>query len=283
MGTVALRDDAFESAVDTTTGAPSRLLLLSEGPRVMCAFQRLLLAAPWLGTAPRGDGQPVLVLPGLLAGDSSTTILRSYLSLLGYKTYKWHLGRNVGPTAAVRAGLADTIARVSRRNRATVSVIGWSLGGIYARELAHSHPEQVRQVITLASPYRLRHPDQSRAHGAFVRYSHLHTVDPDSTEAVSALSHRRSALPVPVPSSSFYSRTDGIVSWQHCIEPQSDTAENVRTFTSHLGIGFDPHVLWAVADRLALPEGEMTPFAPPRLLAPLFPTPDDPGAPDDDR
>ena len=266
-------EELCPSPVDEAAAAPSALLLAAEVPRVVMAVDALLLAAPWLRCAPKGNGHPVLVLPGLLANDLSTLVLRRFLRQQGFHPYKWHLGRNVGPTAAVRAALPAAIKRISRRNRSTVSVIGWSLGGIYARDLAHRHPEHVRQVITLASPYRLQHPGQSRANNAFYRYSHLHDID---DEERAARITGRSALPLPVPSTSIYSRTDGIVAWQHCLEPPTEHSENIRVRSSHLGIGFDPQVLWAVADRLAQREGEWAPFVPPTLLSPFFPAPDTP-------
>ena len=259
------------SAADEAAAAPSTLVAAAEVPRVVLAVDAYVLASPLLRLAPRGDGHPVLVLPGLLAGDWSTLALRRFLRRQGFHPYKWHLGRNVGPTAAVRAELPAAIERISRRNRSTVSVIGWSLGGIYARELAHRHPEHIRQVITLASPYRLRTPGQSRAHNAYHRYSHLHAVEGDPAQVTGMSPH-----PLSLPSTSIYSRMDGIVAWQHCIEPESEQSENIRVRSSHLGIGFDPHVLYAIADRLAQPEGEWSPFAPPKALAPLFPAPDNP-------
>lgn len=259
------------SDVDEAAGKPPALLAAAEVPRALLAVDAWLLAHPWLRLAPKGDGHPVLILPGLLGGDSSTLALRHVLRRLGYHPYKWHLGRNVGPTAAVRAELPVAIQRIARRNRSTVSVLGWSLGGIYARELAHRHPDCVRQVVTLASPYRLRHPEQSRAGTTFTRYSHLHQQEGDPREVTGMSPH-----PLTVPSTSIYSRLDGIVAWQHCIEPRGERAENIRVRSGHLGIGFDPLAIWAVVDRLSQPEGEWAPFVAPRFLAPFFPPSDDP-------
>lgn len=270
-----LTEEFQPSDADEAAGKPHLLLTAAEVVRVVMAVDAWLLAYPWLRRAPRGKGHPVLILPGLLAGDASTVALRHVLRRLGYRPYKWHLGRNVGPTAAVRAELPATIQRIARRNRSTVSVIGWSLGGIYARELAHRHPECVRQVITLASPYRLRHPGQSRADRAFHKYSHLHVWEEEAVEQAAGITGI-SPRPLTVPSTSIYSRMDGIVAWQHCIEPEGDQAENIRVRSSHLGIGFDPHVLWAIVDRLAQPEGEWSPFVAPRPLRPFFPPSDNP-------
>lgn len=267
----ALTEELWPSGVDEAADKPSFVLTASEAARVVVAVDAWLLAYPWLRRAPRGDGHPVLVLPGLMAGDASTLALRHILRRLNYRPYKWHLGRNVGPTPAVRAELPAAIERIARRNRSTVSLVGWSMGGIYARELAHRNPDSVRQVITLASPYRIRHAGQSRADSAFTRYSHLHVWE-GGREQVSGTIRR----PLTVPSTSIYSRLDGIVPWQHCIEPVGAQAENIRVRSSHLGIGFDPHVLWAVVDRLSQAEGQWSPFDPPRLLTPFFPPPDHP-------
>src|SRR6267143_834423 len=121
----------------------------------------LLLAAPALLAAPRGDGHGVLVVPGLLAGDASTVPLRAFLRWLGYDVRGWDLGRNRGPTETVLAGLPSTVLDHSERTGRPVSLIGWSLGGIYAREMARRHPRQVRQVITLGSPYAMHDPRQT--------------------------------------------------------------------------------------------------------------------------
>ncbi len=262
----------FEASMaDRITHAPGRFWLAAEVPRVALGMHLMASALPLLPTTASGDGHPVLVLPGLGAGDWSTLPLRNFLRLRGWRPYGWHLGRNVGPTAAVRAELPVAVERIARRNRAKVSIIGWSLGGIYARELAHLHPESVRQVITLASPYRLQRPEQSHAGGMFSRYAHLHAQDDERLTVTG-----RSAVPVPVPASSFHSTEDGIVAWQHCVEPPTPTSENIRVRSGHLSIGYDPYVMYAIADRLAQPEGRWRPFRAPAPLRCFFPTPDNP-------
>ncbi len=120
-----------------------------------------------LATAPHGDGHPVFVLPGLLAGDPSTFSLRTYLTYLGYEVHGWQLGRNIGPTRHVVEGLRRRTAEIAERHGRPMSVIGWSLGGIFARELARQRPELVRQVITLGSPFRMQHPDEAPAYKAY--------------------------------------------------------------------------------------------------------------------
>ncbi len=207
----------------------------------------------------------MLVLPGLLAADASTVALRRFLRWLGYDVRGWDLGRNLGPTDEVLDGLPRALLAVAEHTGGPVSLIGWSLGGIYARELARQHPGQARQVITLGSPFALTHPRQSRADGAYQRRRHLHA----GGERVPT--RDQMSRPIGVPSTAVYSRRDGIVSWQACIEPETAFHENVEVRCGHLGFGVDPATLWLVADRLAVPAGQRRTFRPPLALGPLYP------------
>src|SRR5215831_17014221 len=132
---------------------PNPGLLLLEG-RALLELAALLPAYPFLRRAPAGDGHPVLVLPGFMASDFSTRALRRFLRDKGYRTHGWKLGRNLGPNQATIAAMVGRLRDLEQRYDRRVSLIGWSLGGIYARELARAMPELVRQVITLASPFR---------------------------------------------------------------------------------------------------------------------------------
>ena len=136
-----------------TIRPPSPALLALEG-RAWLEFAALLPALPLLGRAPAGDGHPVLVLPGWLANDRSTQALRWFLRDRGYHAHGWKLGRNLGPSSALAPALRQRFTALRARHGRKVSLIGWSLGGIYARELARRFPDDVRQVITLASPFR---------------------------------------------------------------------------------------------------------------------------------
>jgi len=246
-------------------GKPATGLLFTEPLRGLADLGALTLAAPGLLAAPRGDGHGVLVFPGLLASDSSTLPLRTFLRWLGYDVRGWDLGRNNGPTEEVLAGLPRAIIDHAERSGRPVSLIGWSLGGIYAREMARRHPRQVRQVITLGSPYAMRDPEQSHAHGPYRRLRSLHA--PEARMPGPELRSR----PIAAPSTSVYSRWDGVVAWQTCIEPETPVHKNVEVRCSHLGFGVDPATLWLIADRLAVPAGQRVPFRPPLALRPLYP------------
>jgi dienelactone hydrolase len=245
---------------------PSLGLYLTEPARGLADLATLPLAGLWLPVAPRGDGHGVLVLPGLLASDTSTVPLRWWLTWLGYDVHGWELGRNHGPTDEVLDGLPAALTTLAGRTGGPVSIIGWSLGGIYARELAREYPRLTRQVITLGSPFALTGSGHTRADGVYRRHSGLHAASGrlPTREAV--------ARPVNVPSTAVYSRYDGVVSWQNCIEAETERHINVEVRCGHLGFGVDPATLWLIADRLAVPAGERRPFRPPPLLRPLYPS-----------
>jgi pimeloyl-ACP methyl ester carboxylesterase len=249
---------------------------LTEPMRGVLTFSTLPFAARWLRRAPRGDGHGVLVLPGLLADDRSTGTMRAFLAGLGYAVRGWGLGRNLGPTDLVITGMPRLLKDLATTTGRPVSVIGWSLGGVYARELARDHPDLVRQVITLGSPFGLVDDRQSRADGAFRRGARRH-VDPARLPTREQL--RR---PVPVPSTAIYSRSDGIVDWHACMNDDSvnddsvnidstATHQNVEVRCGHLGFGVDASTLWTIADRLAQPPGRCTPFHPPAGARAWFP------------
>jgi pimeloyl-ACP methyl ester carboxylesterase len=244
-------------------------LAATEPARTLVSAGALAAALPLLRWAPRGEEHPVLVLPGLLASDTSTRVLRTWLSRLGYPVVGWALGRNRGPTHEVLDELPRLLDRLAREHGAPVSIVGWSLGGIYARRLAQRAPLQVRQVISLGSPFSSagRAPDGSPGARGFQRYSALH-----SDRAVPA-SRRALAKPLPVPSTAVYSRWDGVVDWRACRQRSGPTSENVAVRASHLGMGHDPAVLWVVADRLAQPRDEWQAFRRPTRfgLGTLFP------------
>ncbi|HJQ59855.1 MAG TPA: alpha/beta hydrolase [Vineibacter sp.] len=233
-------------------GPPSRALLLLEG-RALWEAWALAASFPFLCQAPRGDGHGVLVLPGLMASDASTAALRGFLGHQGYVAQGWGLGLNLGLRQGVRAQMLDRLLALHQSTGRKVSLIGWSLGGIYARELAKYQPEVVRTVITLGSPFA-GHPRSTHAWRLYETASGQQVGDHDASY-VEAL--RR---PPPMPTTAIYSRTDGICAWQSCRERSGDNVENIEVHSSHCGLGHHPAVIYAVADRLAQAEGAWRPF-----------------------
>ena len=227
-------------------------LLLAEA-RGIFELNASLLLSPLLMTAPRGDGHPVLTLPGFLASDLSMAPMRRYLKELGYDARAWQMGRNIGGVARMRAALRDRLAEIHGESGRKVSIIGWSLGGVYARDLALQAPAMVRSVVTLGSPFA----GDVTATNATRLYEVL------SGETVESFPELRSAISgdLPVPATSIYSRSDGVVNWHTCCLRPSDTAENIEIYlASHVGLGVNPAALWAVADRLAQVEGRFSQF-----------------------
>lgn len=231
---------------------PGLGLLLAEA-RGLFELNASILLSPVLMRAPKGDGHPVLALPGFLASDLSMVPMRRYLGELGYDAHAWRMGRNLGGLARMRDALRLRLAEIHAASGRKVSLVGWSLGGVYARDLALQAPDMVRQVITLGSPFA----NDVRATNATRLYEAL------SGERVEDNLELRDAIAgdLPVPASSIYSRSDGIVNWRTCLLQPSDRAENIEVhLASHIGLGVNPAALWAVADRLAQGEGEFSPF-----------------------
>jgi pimeloyl-ACP methyl ester carboxylesterase len=233
---------------------PPHLGLLLAEARGLLELNASLLLSPLLARAPKGDGHPVLVLPGLLASDLSTTLLRRYLTGLGYQSHAWGLGRNTGGVYRMRAQLRRRLTAIHDESGRKVSLVGWSLGGIYARDLALHRPDLVRMVVTLGSPFS----GDITATNARRIYEMLsgETLENTDVDDLRAL-----AGDLPVPATSIYSRSDGIVNWRTCLVRPSDRAENIEVhLASHIGLAANAAVLWAVADRLAQPEGQFRPF-----------------------
>ncbi len=245
-------DDRSESPPPGRLRPPGLGLLLAE-MRGIFEFNTSLLLSPLLMRAPKGDGHPVLTLPGFLASDLSMAPMRRYLKELGYDAYAWKMGRNIGGVSRMRAALRDRLAEIHASTGRKVSIVGWSLGGVYARDLALQAPDQVRCVVTLGSPFA----NDVRATNATRLYEAM------SGEAVADDSELRKAIAgdLPVPATSIYSRSDGIVNWRTCLLRPSDTAENIEVhLASHSGLGVNAAALWAVADRLAQAEGQFSQF-----------------------
>jgi pimeloyl-ACP methyl ester carboxylesterase len=243
--------------------APSRELLLLE-VRAIAELAAFFSMLPLLRLAPGGDGHPVLVLPGLAASDVSTRPLRAFLRDRGYRAHGWKLGRNLGPRTGVETSMQARLAELHARYGRKVSVIGWSLGGVYARELARRAPAQVRSVITLGSPFA----GEPRASNAWQLYELASGRRADDWPE-----RERMKEAPPVPATAIFSRSDGIVAWQGCLEREGPASENIEVEGSHSGLGHNPVVLYAIADRLAQPEGQWHPFDRSGLRGLVYPDP----------
>jgi pimeloyl-ACP methyl ester carboxylesterase len=226
--------------------SPSLSLLAMEPGRAMIDYLFSHLPRPLLA---QGDGHPVIVYPGLGAGSWSTSKLRDELNAAGFNALDWGFGQNNGPRGSIAgwvSELTDAAAAVQQNERRKVSLVGWSLGGIYAREIARVAPEVVRQVITLASPFAARPADTNAAW----LYGMLNGSKPSADH----LKFAKQSLSVP--STSIYSKSDGVVPWRGCLQPRGAKSENIEVAgVSHLGMGVNRAVLGLVADRLAQPDG----------------------------
>lgn len=247
--------------------APARRLLAME-QRAIFELGAFVASSPFLRIAGRGDKHPVLILPGFTTSDRSTGPLRWQLRQQGYWVHGWRLGRNLGPTKEVTEGIQQRLEELYDRHGSKVSLIGWSLGGLYARELARQNPDMVRQVITLGSPFRMVSGDRSSA--SVLADLVEHRFD-EGFSYLDLPEHERE--PITVPSTAIYTRTDGVVRWHLCIDEPGELRENVEVLGSHSGLGFNGMVLWVLSDRLRRAEGEWKPFRAPRSLRHLFPKP----------
>ncbi len=250
-----------------TMRPPSKLLLLLEG-RAIHELGAFYLALPLLNLTAKGDGHPVLVLPGLVTSDASTRPLRSFLENRGYAVSGWGLGRNFGLRDGVQDSMLDLVRKTTDAHGRKLSIVGWSLGGVYARQLAKMLPDHVRSVITLGSPFAA-HP---KATNAWRVYELASGQRADDTQAAAQFGGSL-ADPPPVPTTAIFSRSDGVCAWQGCMEKPSAFSESIEVFGSHCGLGHHPAVVYAVADRLAQAEGAWQPFDRSGWRSMVFPNP----------
>lgn len=250
---MTMRDDAIKP--------PSRRLLLLE-PRGLADIPALFAAAPFLLTAKRGRKHGVVVLPGFGADDTSTILIRRYLTLLGYDAHGWKRGRNMRRPGEDLPAVIEQIKELHAKHKLPVTLIGWSRGGIMAREIARQIPDHVRMVITLGSPFA-----DATANNVGAIWKLLTGEDvPRNPDRM-----RQLAEPIPVPATAIYTKSDGVVAWRACLEKEGPRAENIEVRSTHIGLGFHAPALWAIANRLALPQGTWTKFKPGGVVAPFFP------------
>jgi pimeloyl-ACP methyl ester carboxylesterase len=253
------------------TGRPSLLHSALEW-RALLEMASLPWALPFLATAPRGDGHPVLLLPGFMGSEATLIGLEVFLKNRGYEVETWGLGRNVGFHARHANALEQKIRFMHHRSGRPVSLVGWSLGGVFAFYGAHQVPECVRSVITLGSPITV--DPEGSASPPFVKAMYrliAHPLGPAAHTMQPRAKKLRERMALPMPLSCLYSLSDGVVPPQEAtVEGDPARHENIRVPGSHIGLGFNPMVLWIVADRLAQPEGEWHRFEPAGLMGQAY-------------
>ena len=231
---------------------PPISLALTEAIRAAGEFTSLLLTRRWLERLPAGDGHGIVLMPGFLGADGYNAPLCRYLNELGYQGVGWEQGRNLGPRGDLLERVAEHIVDLSKQTGGKVTLIGHSLGGIYARELAKEIPDEVRQVISLGSPF-----GEGRDTGSYPRRL-FSILNPD--EEVTIAEHLLTEPP-PVPTTAVYSRGDGICNWVTCLQQGNHAnTQNIRVRGSHCGLTFNPMVWFLLADRLAQDEDNWQPF-----------------------
>jgi pimeloyl-ACP methyl ester carboxylesterase len=234
---------------------PNRFWTFAEG-RAMFELGAFYASRMLLSNLPRGDGHSVLVMPGFMASNSSTAPMRGLLSDLGYEAHGWDSGRNVRVNEELIDRLEGQIDRIHDASGRPVSLIGWSLGGVLARELAKLHPDKTRLVISLGSPI-----SDDRGHTNAARLFQF--FNGDGPEHLRGGRFTGLDVAPPVPTTSILTKTDGVVHWRgsvQCPKKAEHHTENIQVYASHIGLGVNPSVMIAIADRLAQDEGEWTPF-----------------------
>lgn len=202
---------------------------------------------------PQGDGHPVLVIPGFMTNDLYMMQLRHRIEAQGYKAYGWHEGMNLGASQDDAEKLVARLREISAENGGKkVSIVGYSLGGVYARELARQYPDLVRNVITLSSPFG-SHDWRGQPDEAVARI-HRYYTHRDGT------SQNDVVTPPPVPTTSVYSKNDWIVDWRTALNPPAPAAENVEVRSGHVALPFNDAAAAVVLDRLAQKQERWQPY-----------------------
>lgn len=241
------------NAADPVIERPSALLSLTEAHRAVIEITSLNLSRRRLQKiAPLGDGHAVMVLPGFMGDDGYNAAMRRFLAGINYSVHGWGLGRNLGPRGGVLEGLQNRIHELCERHSGPVSLVGHSLGGIFARELAREFPDKVRQVISLGSPFgrgRMAASVPARLFTALNPTEDL-PIDQDTIHEAP-----------PVPTTAIYSKGDGIVNWQTTVQRSGhDRSQNIQVRGSHCGMTLNPAIWYLVAERLAIHPDDWRPF-----------------------
>ena len=228
-----------------------------EGWRSFFSATNLAAERKYLNNLPPGDGHPVMVLPGFMAGDFSTVCIRYFLNQWGYAAKPWNLGLNLGLNKRrdVEKKMSIELEKHFNEHGRKVSLVGWSLGGTFARELAKQHPEWVRSVICLGSPIG-KDISGALTAGMYQLISGNRFSDPEFRNKI-----EQASKPVPkIPCTAIFSKSDGIVNWKIAQEKESKTAENIEVKSAHTGLGMNASVMYLLADRLRQEEGQWKKF-----------------------
>jgi pimeloyl-ACP methyl ester carboxylesterase len=231
---------------------PAIALALTEGHRAVGEFAALALARRWLNKMPTGDGHGVMVLPGFMGDDGYNAPLRKYLDSLNYVASGWGQGRNLGPRGDLLERVVERMAELVEETGGKITLIGHSLGGIYARELAKEAPDLVRQTISLGSPF-----GEGRDTGSYPRRL-FSLLNPDEEITVD---QNELNDPPPVPTTAVFSRADGIVNWRTAYQSgEHSQVQNIEVWGSHCGLTLNPTVWFLLAERLRQTEANWQPF-----------------------
>lgn len=227
---------------------PSRLAFAAEG-RVAAEWIAGRIASRRLASGHEGAGRTVLVLPGFLADDHLTGLLRRTLARAGYAAHGWGLGRNMGITPALLARMLarlDDLGGQAKDRR--LALVGWSLGGLYARELAKLRPALIERVVTLGSPFS----GDLHWTNAWRLYERINGYRVDAPPV--AVTHHEKP---PVPTIAIWSPRDGIVAPVTARGLPRESDRRVRVVTSHMGLICAPLALSATLDALAMPAADI--------------------------
>ncbi|MFL0357134.1 esterase/lipase family protein [Erythrobacter sp. GH1-10] len=249
---------------------PNRFWTFAEG-RAFFELGAFYAMRPLLSGLTKGDGHSVVVLPGFMASNNSTAPMRRLLSELGYDAHGWDSGRNVRVNEALISRLEAQLERLRDDSGRKISLIGWSLGGVLAREIAKLNPDLIRMVVSLGSPI-----SDDRNHTNAARLFKF--FNGDEPERLRDGQFKGLDIAPPVPTTSIFTKTDGVVHWRGSVQhphktPAKHPSENIEVYASHCGLGVNPSVMIALADRLAQDEGEWMPFEPKPHQRLLFPRP----------
>lgn len=247
-----------------TVGRPSLFWLSTEIGRAITEMGLSIPYRKFFASKDSGDGHPVLVLPGFMASDVSTKPLRKFIRNLGYKDYGWDLGRNTAKVEFLDI-LMEKIDEIYEEHEEKISLIGWSLGGVFARQLAKAKPRLIRQVITLGSPFK----GVSQPNNVAWIYNLIYRKGERARDVDPALV-ADIPQPAPVPTTAIYTKEDGIVPWQLCMEEEDEIHQNIQVRGSHLGLGVNASVLEIIEDRLMYMEENWEPFRPKNFVKDLL-------------